>query len=62
MALYEPDYTYIDGKKIIDNLPGREGELIRYVFAEHLNREKVLAEKIKEMQLVFNGIRKFSNY
>lgn len=62
MAQYNPDWDYIKGKELLDNLKGEEGKLIRYVFTENENHRKRLEEKIKEMQMVFNGIRKFSNY
>ena len=30
MALYIPDYDYQRGKKLLDELKGEEGDLIRY--------------------------------
>lgn len=60
MAFYTPDYRYQNGKKLLEELKGPDGELIRYYVAKNEEREKKLEAIIKEMSEVFNGIRKFT--
>ena len=59
MALYRPDYQYINGKEALEKLDTPQGELIRYYVAENEKYAKKLQEQIDEMQKVFYGIRKF---
>ena len=48
--------------KIIENLKGKEGDYIRYVIEKDKEYMDRLHLQIKEMQQVFNGIKKFSNW
>lgn len=59
MAVYTPDYDYQNGKKMLEELKGAEGELIRYYVAQNDKYAKKLQEQIDEMQKVFDGIRKY---
>lgn len=59
MALYTPDYQYINGKEALEKLDTPQGEMIRYYVAENEKYAKQLQEQIDEMQKVFDGIRNF---
>ena len=60
--LYTPDYDYINGKKHLDALDSIEGKLIQHYVAEKDKHIEKLNEQIKEMQEVFNGIRRFTKF
>lgn len=61
MARLIHDHKADKAKKIIEELSGEEGELIRY----YLYKKELYIEeqnkKIKEMMDVFNGISKYTN-
>jgi len=59
MALYTPDYQYINGKEALEKLDTPQGELIRYYVAENKKYADKLQERINEMQKVFDGIKKY---
>ncbi len=59
MALYTPDHKYDEGKKLLEETDTPEGELIRYYVSKQNDYIDQLLEQIKEMQAVFNGIKKF---
>lgn len=60
MAKYDPDYTYIEAKKYIDNLPDTpENALIKYYIEFHKKWHDKDKEKIKDYQKVFDLINKF---
>jgi len=60
MAHYIPDNKYIKGKELVENLPGEEGELIRYYISEKDKHTQSLNKIIDEMQQVFKGISRFA--
>lgn len=60
MAVYIPDYQYINGKEALEKLDTPQGELIRYYVSENEKYTKKLQEKIDEMQKVFDGIKKYT--
>ena len=60
MALYKPDHDYQSGKKMLEELKGVQGELIRYYVEKKEKHAKKLQERIDEMQKVFDGIKKYA--
>ncbi len=60
MAVYTPDYDYQNGKKLLEELKGYEGKLIRYYVAENEKHSQSLQATIDEMMKVFQAIGKFS--
>lgn len=55
-----PDYDYENGKKLLEALPNKEGELIRFYVANVYYDIQRLEKKISDMQEVFNGIKRFT--
>ena len=60
MALYRPDIDYEKGKKLIDELQGEEGRLIKYYVMKQDKYIEELQGRISEMSEVFNGIRRYT--
>jgi len=61
MALLVRDHKAEKAEKLIQELPGEEGELIRYYCSKKDSYISQQNEKIKEMMDVFNGIARFTN-
>ncbi len=60
MALARPDYKYQEAKKLIEEMKGKKGELIRYYVSENKKWYDKLQERNEEMREVFAGISKFT--
>jgi transposase-like protein len=59
MALYIPDYTYIEAKEIVEKLKGKNAYHIKYYIQKQEDYIEELEKKIKEMQAVFDGLSKY---
>ena len=60
LNLNSPDYDFENGRKLLEELPDREGELIRFYVANIYYDITRLKKRISEMQEVFNGIKRFT--
>ena len=61
MTLFTRDLKYEQGKKLVDDLEGDQGDLIRYFVEENERHYKRQQDRIDEMQKVFEGIRRFTH-
>lgn len=59
MAIYTPDYKYAKAKTLIEEMPGEQGDLVRYYISQHEKWHKNLQAQNDEMREVFKGIGKF---
>lgn len=62
MTLYTPDWDYDKGEKMLKELKGIEGDMIRHYVEKNEKYTQSLKKQIDEMQEVFNGIRKYTKY
>jgi len=60
MASYTPDYKYQEAKKVIEEMKGKKGELVRYYVSQNKKWYDCLLERNEEMRNVFKGIIRFS--
>jgi thymidylate synthase len=61
MALYRHDYSYEEGKRLLDELQGEEGELVRYYVAENEKRADKVQRELDEIREVLTKLGKFIN-
>jgi len=55
------DNKYEEGKKLLEGLKGKDGDLIRYYVDSKDKYMKKLNEEIEEMMSIFDGISKYVN-
>lgn len=59
MASYTPDYKYQEAKKVIDEMKGKKGELVRYYISQNKKWYDCLLEKNEQMRITFKAIASF---
>lgn len=59
MALYIPDYEYINGKNALEELKGPEGDLIRYYVSENERYAKKVNDRLEELTDALRVIKSF---